>query len=162
MKKTLIIRSVAVFLLFYVNGIQAQTNNDGLKKALELAVTTSNMMQHNRAKEILAHVSDYEFNNMKEIAIIDSTLHLIKTHISDLDNLSETNQKKMDDPKVKENNFLLATYSTLASGSILTSQAFKAVLNKVEMGRLEHKPDGVILKLLKNELKEMVSKYSEK
>jgi hypothetical protein len=162
MKKTLIIQTIAVFLLFYVNGIQAQNNNDGLKKALELAVTTSNMMQHNLAKEILAHVTDYEFNNMKEVAIIDSTLHLIKTHISDLDNSSETNQKKMDDPKVKENNFLLLTYSTLASGAILTSQAFKAVLNKVEIGRLEHKQDVELLKLLKDELKEMVSKYSEK
>jgi hypothetical protein len=162
MKKTLIIHTIAVFLLFYINGIQAQPKNDGLNKALELAVTTSNMMQHNRAKEILAHMTDYEFNNMKEVAIIDSTLHLIKTHISDLDNLSEMNQKKMDDPKVKENKFLLATYSTLASGSILTSQAFKSVLNKAEIGRLEHKPDVQILKLLKEELKEMVSKYSEK
>jgi hypothetical protein len=162
MKKTLIINMIAAFLLFYTNGIQAQTNNEAFKKALELAVTASNMMQHNRAKEILAHMTDYEFSNMKESSIIDSTLRLIKIHISDLDNSSEVNQKQMADPKVKENTFLLATYSTLASGSILTSQAFKSVLNKVEIGKLEHKPDVEMLKLLKDELKEMVSKYPDR
>ncbi|MBU4445317.1 CsgG/HfaB family protein [bacterium] len=103
-----------------------------INKALDLAITASNMLQHNRAKKILNYIENFELKKMKEGTIIDSTLKLIRIQISELDSLSNENQKKMDDPKVSNNKFLMATFSTLASASILTSQAFDEILKKVE------------------------------
>jgi hypothetical protein len=137
-------------------------DNESIDKAIELVASTSNMLQHNRAKEILTTIENFEIKDIKEGTLINKTLKLIRIQISELNSLSNENQKKMDDPEVKNNNFLLALHSTLASACILTSEAFNAIIKEADTYRSLQKSDNEILIMIKDELNEMVSKYVEK
>lgn len=138
------------------------TDASSFKAALDLAVSTSNMLQHNRAEEILSKMNNFELKNRTDAAMVDSTLSLVRIQIAELDKISEDNQKRMKDPEVSDNNFLLATYSTLASASILTSATFSGLLKKIEAGKSEQKPNNEIVALIKVDLQEMVAKYVDK
>lgn len=152
----LIMKNLLLFLILFLFIVPAYS------QTTDLAVSTSNMLQHNRAKELLAFMVNSEQRNMKEDTVVDSTLILIRKQISELESLSEENEKKLLDPEVQKNKFLVTLYSILSSASILTSQVFDKILQNGETFKLSQKQNKEIIIMIKGELQNMISKYTEK
>ncbi len=140
-----------------------EEQKEALLETLDTAVLASNMLIHNRSKEILDKIEALEIEESSSESTISMVQEQIENQIKELEKFARENTDGYKRREIEEGNinFLANFNATLASGSILASMHFIELKKGIETYKMKHKSDFEILQMIKLELLKMKLKYEE-